>query len=100
MSDEKILLSAEEAISLLPDRKYVHNYVNPSSGMMIGCDLERSEAEDHIRKAVQREIGGPECQAMKHGLVVWNTETHLSFFETDMDRLNAMVGLHPMSEGR
>lgn len=90
MNDEKILLTADEAISLLPEGPYVHNYKNPGAGLMIGVDFERDSAEQCIRDAVQREIGGPGCQRMKHGLVVWRTETDLSFFETDMDKLKAM----------
>ena len=89
MTEEKILLTADEAISLLPDGDYVHNYLNPNSGLFLGCDFEREDAEKHIRAAVQREIGGPSCQRMKHGLVVWKTEKELSFFETDMDKLKA-----------
>jgi hypothetical protein len=90
MSDEKILLTADEAISLLPEGEYVHNYMNPNSGMFLGCDFERENAEKHIREALQCEIGGPSCQRMKHGLVVWKNEKELSFFETDMDKLKAM----------
>lgn len=90
MTDEKILLTADEAISLLPEGEYVHNYMNPNSGLFLGCDFDRADAEKHIREAFQREIGGPGCQNMKHGLVVWKTEKEISFFETDMDKLRAM----------
>jgi len=90
MSDEKILLTADEAISLLPAGEYVHNYKNPAAGMFVGIDFEREDAEKHIREAVQREIGGPGCKSMKHGLVVWKTDRDLSFFETDMAKLEAM----------
>ncbi len=90
MSDEKILLTAEEAISLLPEGPYVHNYKNPGVGLMIGIDFERDSAEECIRNAVQCEIGGPGCKSMKHALVVWKTERDLSFFETDMAKVEAM----------
>ena len=90
MTDDKIILSAEEAISLLPEGQHIHNYKNPGAGLMLGIDFERADAEKHIRKAIQREIGGPGCQAMKHALVVWDTEKSLSFFETDMDKVSAM----------
>lgn len=90
MTDEKIILTADEAISLLPPGKYVHNYLNPSAGMFLGCDFDRDDAEKHIRDAVQIEIGGENCQRMKHGLVVWSAENKLSFFETNMDKLAAM----------
>ena len=90
MTDEKILLTADEAISLLPEGEYVHNFVNNVPGMFIGCDYERAEAENHIRKALQCEIGGDACKGMKHGLVVWTSKNSLSFFATDMAKLAAM----------
>jgi len=90
MRDEKILLTAEEAISLLPAGDSVHNYINNIPGMFIGCDYDRADAEEHIRKALQREIAGPGCQGMKHGLAVWSGEKSVSFFETDMTKLKAM----------
>ena len=88
--DDKIVLTADEAISLLPEGEYVHNYVNPTGAMFIGCDYDRDEVERHIRSAHQCEIGGPGCQSIKHGLVVWKTNKSLSFFETDMEKLKAM----------
>lgn len=90
MTDEKIMLTADEAIGILPDGEHVHNYVNPSAGMFIGCDYDRADAEKHIRNAIQREIAGPGCQGMKHGLAVWSSKTRVSFFETDMPKLKAM----------
>jgi hypothetical protein len=90
MSDEKVLLTADEAISLLCEGEHVHNYVNPGAGLFIGCDFDRDEAEKYIREAVQREIGGDNCKRMKHALVVWKTEKDLSFFETDMAKVEAL----------
>jgi hypothetical protein len=90
MKDEKILLTADEAISLLPEGEHVHNYVNPAAGIFIGCDYDRADAEKHIRDAIQREIAGPGCQGMKHGLAVWSSEKRVSFFETDMPKLKAI----------
>jgi hypothetical protein len=89
-SDNKILLTADEAISLLPSGETVHNYVNNVSGMFIGCDYDRADAEKHIREAVQREIGGDGCKSMKHALVVWSSNTRMSFFETDMVKVDEL----------
>ena len=90
MRDEKVLLTADEAISLLPEGEYVHNYINNMPGMFIGCDYDRVDAEEHIRKALQREIAGPRCHGMKHGLAVWSGEKSVSFFATDMAKLKTM----------
>lgn len=89
-SDDKIILTADEAIGLLPEGEYVHNYINNTPGMFIGCDYERPDAEKHIRNAVQCEIAGPGCKRMKHALAVWSSETSVSFFSTDMDKVEAM----------
>jgi hypothetical protein len=90
VSDEKIILTPDEAISLLPDGEHVHNYINNAPGLFLGCDYDRADAEEHIRKAIQREIAGPHCQGMKHALAVWSSETKVSFFETDMPKVKAM----------
>ena len=90
MTDEKIILTPDEAISILAGGEYVHNYINNAPGLFIGCDYDRADAEDHIRKSVQCEITGPHCQRMKHGLAVWSGPKNVSFFETDMAKLKAM----------
>ena len=87
MSDDRILLTADEAISLLPEGEYVHN---TTGGMiMIGCDYSRESAEKSLREAVQIEIGGPMCKAMRHPLVTWDSPHHCTFFEADMDKVAA-----------
>lgn len=90
MTDEKILLTADEAISLLPDGEYVHNYINNVPGLFIGCDYDRADAEKHIRDAIACEISGPGCKGMKHALAVWSSKNNVSFFATDMDKVEAM----------
>ncbi len=90
MIDGKIILTPEEAIGLLPDGEYIHNYVNPGAGMFIGCDFDRAEAEDHIRKAFALELGGDNCKMMKHALVAWSSERKFSFFATDPAKVEAL----------
>jgi hypothetical protein len=89
-ADDKIILTADEAISLLPAGDDVHNYVNNIPGIFIGCDFSRADAEKHIRSAVQCEIGGSGCKGMKHALVVWATNNRMSFFATDMAKVEEM----------
>jgi len=89
-SDDKIILTADEAISLLPDGEYVHNYINNVANMFIGCDYTRDDAEKHIRESVACEIGGPHSKRMNHALIVWSTTTDMSFFATDPERVEAM----------
>jgi hypothetical protein len=90
VSDDQILLTPAEAESVLLDGPYIHNYANPGAGMFIGCDMERDRAIEALGKAVQLEIGGPACQNMKHGLVVWTTDNRPLFFEADPEKLSAL----------
>jgi hypothetical protein len=90
MSDERIILTPEEAESILVDGEYVHNYANPGAGIFIGCDFERDGAIEAIKKAAQLEIGGDNCKRMGHGLVVWTTENRPLFFATDAEKLTAL----------
>lgn len=79
MSGEKIILTTEQALSMLPDGDSIHTF--RSTGMaLIGCDWEREDLEETIRES-QCEIGGDQCQAFNHGLVVWTSETEPLFVE-------------------
>lgn len=87
--DDKIILTVEEAISLLPHGRFVHNFANPG-GMLVGCDYETPEAHRAIKAAKLLEIGGPTCKSMNHALVVHDEKGHYSFFSTDNERVDAM----------
>jgi hypothetical protein len=86
---DKVILTAEQAEEMLLDGKYVHNFVNPSTNMLVGCDYERADAIAAFKKALQIELGGEQCMRMKHPLVVWDSKTHCSFFEADMAKVEA-----------
>jgi hypothetical protein len=90
--DAPIILTPEEAISLLAAGEIVHNYANPTHGMFIGVDYSREYAEQHIRDAFAREIAGPNCKRMKHALAVWKNEDDRrpTFFETDAEKVEMM----------
>lgn len=90
MRDDKIIISADEAISLLADGATVHNYANPAPGIFFGVDYDRADAEKHVRNAIQCEIAGPRCKGMKHALAVWSEKNRVTFFETDMAKVEAM----------
>ena len=83
----KTILTPEEAETLLPGGDIVHNYLNPSAGMFLGCDFSREETTKALRNAVRIEIGGDACKKMGHALVVWDTDQHYSFFAADKDRV-------------
>lgn len=69
--EKRVALSVEAALALLPEGEYVHVFSNPAAGALIGSDWSRASAEKRIASAELREIGGPACRGMGHGLVVW-----------------------------
>ena len=81
------ILTPEQAKSLLADGEYIHNYANPTDGVMIGADYKRTDAIDALNSAIQIEIGGEQCRAMNHALVVWENEHKCTFFATDPERI-------------
>src|SRR6185369_14158525 len=88
--DEKIILTPDEAIELLPSGEHVHNFANHGTTLLAGCDFERGDAIAALRKAIQIELGGEHCMSMKHPIVAWDSKTHCSFFEADMTKVEAL----------
>lgn len=69
-TEEKILLTEETAIAMLPDGDSIHTF--RSAGMaIIGCDWDRQDLIKAIKYS-SCEVGGPMCRDMGHGLVVHN----------------------------
>lgn len=90
MSDEKIHLTADQAIKMLALGPTVHNFVNPV-GILVGCDFDRADAESALREAFRIEIGGEACMAMKHPIVCWRDKKDYSFFEADMSAVEKFL---------
>lgn len=67
MSDNSVLLSYDQAVSMLADGDDVHVFLNPN-GMLIGADWSRQSVLDMIRVGAPQ-IGGDACLSMGHGLV-------------------------------
>lgn len=88
---KKRFLSAEEAISLLPDGESVHTVINGGFGLL-GADWNREDIIDKIRGAERREITGPMARGMGHGLALYppnaKYQSDLLFVETDKARLD------------
>jgi hypothetical protein len=68
--DERVELTPEQAIAMLPDGENVHTFRN-SSGVMLGADWGRASIEDEIRNAEKRELAGGMATSMGHGLVLF-----------------------------
>jgi hypothetical protein len=85
--DEKVIITPEEAESLLVAGPLVHNFmVGPA--MLLGCDYKRADAIEALKKATEIEIAGPIAKDMKHPIAVRQGD-QVSFFEADMDKVAA-----------
>lgn len=90
MKDEKeFILTKLQAIDLLGDREYIHTTFNPIMNVLLGADWSRQELIDEINKAPKIQIGGPNCKALGHGLVIWTDKAPL-FVEVDKIKLQAL----------
>ena len=89
---ERRFLTADEAISLLPDGDEIHTTIQ--KGMMfIGADWSREDIIDKIQKSERIEITGPNARAMGHGLALYGKnakyQSDILFVEMDKAKLDA-----------
>lgn len=69
-SDERVELTPEQAIAMLPDGDVIHTFRNPG-GMLLGADWNRTDIEREIREAERRELAGEVATNTGHGLVLF-----------------------------
>lgn len=92
MSNSQRFLTAEQALSILPDADCIHTFYNPGLGL-IGADCSRQDITDKINNSDKLELTGPYARGMGHGLAAYNDGAYQSdilFIETDEDKLNAL----------
>lgn len=89
MSDDKVILTPDQAKDMLADGKYVHNFANPGAGLMIGCDYDRADAFRALDEAESIELGGPGSMQMKHPIVCHHPEGNFTFFAANMEKVAA-----------
>lgn len=93
----KIFLTEQQAIDLLPEGDQIHTFLN-SPMALIGGDWDREDVIDKIKRSDYREISGYGARGLKHGLAVYNkgaTMYDVVFVETNMEKLNE---LYPAEE--
>lgn len=89
MVDERVNLTADQAIRSLIRSENNEVHVTSGGGMLIiGADWSAESVESTIRNAKALHIGGPNCKAMKHGLVVDDSEGKRWFVNADNDILD------------
>lgn len=70
MTDEKVMLTADQAVAMLPDKDWIHTFVNPAAGMLLGADWTREYTLEAIRASTHIELTGPTAASMGHRFVI------------------------------
>ena len=68
--NDRVPLTADEAIAMLPDGEEIHTFRNPAGGILVGCDWSRTKLIEAILSTDFRELAGEQATAMKHGLCI------------------------------
>lgn len=87
-SEDRVHLTVEQALSVLTGNGDVHTFRNVP-GVLIGADWRREAIKRAIHDAKAREVGGAQCRAMGHGLVLTEQSGDVLFVECDDTRLGA-----------
>jgi hypothetical protein len=69
MSDERVVLTAAEAIAMLPDGDMIHTFRQASNGILFGADWKRNDMIKTLNK-YEVEVTGEQAQAMNHGMAL------------------------------
>ena len=70
LDDGKVLLTYDEAVSLLPDGDTIHTFLDGGIAL-IGADWDRTAVLALLESTDRREVTGPQAQAVKHGLAAF-----------------------------
>lgn len=92
-AEMRIYITAEQAISVLPEGDCVHTFYNPGFGLM-GADWSKEDITDKLRSSDIIELTGPVARGMGHGICAYNKDTKdqgdILFIETDEGRVSAL----------
>lgn len=80
MDNEKLTCTLDEALGFLPDGEYIHTFMNPYAGNLVGAEWERDDVIDLLRKVNEICITGEEAQSLDHGLAVYDKEGDVNVF--------------------
>jgi hypothetical protein len=98
MENSRVVLSKEEASSLLPKEDLIHSFQSVGT-VLIGADWEKEELVDLINRC-ECEIGGPKSIELGHGLVIRIGDIPL-FVNTidDNERINRIIKKRDAEKG-
>lgn len=100
----KQYVTAEQAISVLPDGDAVHTFYNPGFGL-VGADWSRDDILDKLRSSDIIELTGPGARGIGHGICAYNKDakyqSDILFIETDEARVAALENeLEALKDGK
>ncbi len=72
MSDERVDLTVDDAIAMLPEGEDVHTFRQGGIGIMLGADWEREHLISAIRTTDRRVLTGEVATGMGHGMAIWS----------------------------
>ena len=91
-------VTAEQAMTALPDGDTIHTFFNPG-GALVGADWSRDDVQGAMERAENIELAGETAKGLGHGIAVIPPNTkYLSdvlFVETDAARLEALEEATP-----
>ncbi len=83
---ERVMLSYEDAVTMLPDGPQIHTFVNPGVGMVVGADWDRDEILE-LLKTGKPELSGEQATRMGHGIVAWRQPEGKAIFIATVEGL-------------
>ena len=93
-------ITAEQAVSILPDGEHIHTFINGGLGLC-GADWSRADIIDKLNKSDKIELTGEMAKSMKHGIAAYNDtakyQSELLFIETDMGKLAVLEAGLPIA---
>ncbi|CDC05041.1 putative uncharacterized protein [[Clostridium] leptum CAG:27] len=93
MADKKIYITAEQAISVLPDGDSVHTFYNPGFGL-VGADWSKPDIVGKLYSSDIIELTGPGARGMSHGICAYSKgakfQGDILFIETDEARVTTL----------
>ena len=89
----KTYITAEQAISVLPDGDSVHTFYNSKFGL-ISADWGKEDITKKLRRSDIIELTGPTARGMNHGICAYSKDakyqSDVLFIETDEARVSAL----------
>jgi len=80
MEEEKFILTKEQALQIANIKnEHIYNFISISPAL-IGADCTRTQFLEILENADSIEVGGKQCRAMGHALVIWDNNRPY-FFE-------------------